>query len=315
VCNRGLGHDPVAGKGKRDAKGERKHILCVIRAMPRRSSSYWRGSFIPLGCAMSIHVGCGSWADPEYTGILHQPGVKGLDRLGSYAAAFDFVEVNSSYYATPRAETVAAWVKQTPAGFIFDVKLHRAFSQSPAKAAAGELPGYLLKGVQPLIKARRLGVFLLVLPPTFSPPRHDLGELDLLVEKLSPHRLAVELRHSDWIEGTQRKDTLAYFRKRELVWVAVDMPRIKGSDIMPPIDEVTNSEVGYLRLHGRNKNWLEAKSAAARHEYDYGKRELTELAARAQQLAENAKDVHVVANNHAQDFAPKAALALKALLK
>src|SRR5437016_3940991 len=111
----------------------------------------------------AIHVGCGSWADPEYTGVLYPKGLPPAEKLRVYATHFDHIEVNSSYYATPRREATNAWVKQTPPGFIFQIKLHRAFSQSPAGATKGELVPKLLKGVEPLIRSRRLGVFLLVL--------------------------------------------------------------------------------------------------------------------------------------------------------
>jgi len=56
------------------------------------------------------------------------------------------------------------------------------------------------------------------------------------------------------------------------------------------------------------------KSAEERHTYQYAVDELTEIAARVHALAEKADRVRVVANNHAQDFAPKAALALQRLL-
>lgn len=263
-----------------------------------------------------VRIGIGSWADAEYTGLLYPKGLPAKERLTTYATWFDHVEVNASYYATPRREVVAEWAKQTPAGFTFDIKVHRAFSQSPEKTAReGDLVSRLLDSVQPLVEAKKLGAFLLVLPPSFGPGRHRLEELDALVEKLPVCPLAVELRHSDWIAGAQRDQTFDYFRARKLVWVAVDMPPIKGSTIMPPLDEVTHARLAYLRLHGRNKNWLKVKSAAERHDYDYGAGELEELAARITSLAEKADEVHVFANNHAHDFAPKAALALKALLQ
>ena len=264
---------------------------------------------------MAIHLACGSWADAEYTGVLYPEDLPAKQRLTGYAAWFDHVEVNSSYYATPKAETVASWVKQTPPGFTFTVKLHRAFSQSPQKTARdGALISLLLKGVKPLIQAKKLSSFLLVLAPHFSPGRHTLDELDALAEKLAPHPLAVELRHSDWVKGAARAQTLDYFRERKLVWVAVDMPRIKGSTLMPPVDEVTDPRLAYLRLHGRNPHYLEAATAAEGHTYEYSPAELKSLAKRIRQLAEQAEDVHVIANNHAKDFAPKTALALKRLL-
>jgi uncharacterized protein YecE (DUF72 family) len=67
-------------------------------------------------------------------------------------------------------------------------------------------------------------------------------------------------------------------------------------------------------LHGRNPNYLKGKSAAERHEHDYTALELKEIAVRIRSLEERARDVHVSVNNHAKDFAPKAALALRRLL-
>lgn len=267
-----------------------------------------------LFCAMAIHIGCGSWADPEYTGVLYPTDLPAKQRLSGYAKWFDHVEVNSSYYATPRSAVVKGWVQQTPPGFTFDIKLHRAFSQNPAKTAgAGDLIGLLLKGVEPLLEAKRLGAFLLVLPPSFEPTRHRLDELDSLIEKLAPHHLAIELRHSAWVQGDNRSATLAYFRERGAVWVVVDMPRIAGSNLMPAIDEVTQPQLAYLRLHGRNPNYLDAKSAEEGHTYAYTSHELSGIATRIKGLAARAQEVHVVANNHAQDFAPKTALGLKRL--
>jgi uncharacterized protein YecE (DUF72 family) len=264
---------------------------------------------------MAIYIGCGSWADAEYTEVLYPRGLPANRRLNGYAKWFDHVEVNSTYYATPRIEIVENWVAQTPAAFRFDIKLHRAFSQGPHKAATeGKYLAELLAAVQPLLRAKKLGTFLLVLAPHFGPGRHRLEELDALVDGLRPHSLAVELRHSDWVDATHREPTLAYFRARKLAWVAVDMPRIKDSTLMPPVDEVTLPGLAYLRLHGRNPGWLKAKSAAERHVYAYSELELQELGKRITKLAQEARDVHVVANNHARDFAPKTALALKRLL-
>ena len=92
------------------------------------------------------------------------------------------------------------------------------------------------------------------------------------------------------------------------------MPRIKATSVLPPLDEVTNPELAYLRLHGRNQDWLKAKSAAERHCYEYSTSELRAIAKRIGRLEKSAAHVHVVANNHARDFAPKAALQLKRLL-
>lgn len=262
-----------------------------------------------------ISVGIGSWTDAEYTPLVFPKGVKSDERLKVYATRFDHVEVNSSYHAFPRRAWVENWAKQTPEGFVFDFKLHKRFSENPAASAGDEaLVSQLLATAQPLIDAKKLGAFFLIMPPSFVPGRRHLEELDGVAEKLQPHLLAVELRHRGWMEAEQREQTLDYFRARKLVWIAVDMPRVEGSTIMPPVDEVTNPRLAYLRLHGRRNDWPKLKTAEERHTYEYPANELKEIAARVRGLAEKADEVHVVANNHAEDFAPKAALALQRLL-
>ena len=162
--------------------------------------------------------------------------------------------------------------------------------------------------------ANKLGAFLLVLSPFFTPERHKLDELDPLIKRMYPHSLAVELRHSAWVSDQFRDSTLRFFRERKLIWVAVDMPQIKGFHLMPPIDEVTQPQLAYLRLHGHNPRYLQAQSAAERHTYAYSPEELKELVLRIRHLSRQAKEIRVVANNHARDFAPRTALALKDLI-
>jgi uncharacterized protein YecE (DUF72 family) len=261
---------------------------------------------------MATRIGIGSWADQDYVGLLSPAGFPSELRLSAYAMWFDHVEVNASYYSTPRKAAVAQWVRHTPPGFLFDIRLHRAISMSPEKAGKdGRLVSLLLEGTEPLFQAKKFGAFLLVLSPFFSPERHSLAELDRLIEKLRPHALAIELRHSAWVRGQARAATLKFFRERKVAWVAVDMPRIEGSDIMPTVDEVTLPGLAYLRLHGRNAKWLQVKSAAERHAYFYDGDERAELVKRIRVLEKKAKQVRVVANNHFRDYAPKTALLLK----
>ncbi len=223
-----------------------------------------------------------------------------------------------------------------PPGFLFDIKLHRNLLSSLAKSQAprvalpakkkgkpaslpvlkkADLLTYMLSEIEPLIRAKKLGVFLLLLPPYFGPEKSSLEELDLLVERIKPHPLAVEFRNSAWVNPKHRADTFSYFRERGITWVSVDMPKLKHPTIMPPVDEVTQPGLAYLRLHGRNKSYLEAESAEERHTHLYSPKELKEIAARVRRLAAKASEVRVVANNHAQDFAPRTALAIKQMLQ
>ena len=101
-----------------------------------------------------------------------------------------------------------------------------------------------------------------------------------------------------------------------LTLVLVDAPREKHFTILPSeLNETTNPRLNYLRLHGRNAEaYLKGKTVAARFDYDYSDQEIDEVVERARKLARSAGDVHVVFNNNNLDYAPRAALRLRASL-
>src|SRR5919198_2293718 len=175
-----------------------------------------------------IVIGTSSWADPGFVERWYPPGMPARARLAWYAERFEAVEVNSSFYAVPDIVTVRRWVEVTPPGFTFDVKLHRLLSRHAASLDSlppdlcedaqvtgrsrvvltpeleAALADALMEAMEPLEKAGKLSALLLQLSPSFSPRAHDLGELEPLLERLEPRRVAVELRHRGWVEGPDR---------------------------------------------------------------------------------------------------------------
>jgi len=61
-------------------------------------------------------IGAGGWT------YFQVPGASSLE---AYAQAFDFVELNSSYYELPAYSSVAEWRKKVPADFHFSVRCPR----------------------------------------------------------------------------------------------------------------------------------------------------------------------------------------------
>src|SRR5918999_283012 len=181
---------------------------------------------------VEILIGTSSWADPGFVKEWYPQGMPASERLPWYAERFRAVELNSSFYAVPDRNTVRRWAEVTPEGFTFDVKLHRALSRHSApldslppelrdEAETTErgrviltaeleraLAGRLLEEIGPLEDADKLGAFLLQLSPEFSPRRHELSELEGLIEAVSPHALAVELRNRNWVDEERLEATL-----------------------------------------------------------------------------------------------------------
>jgi len=61
-------------------------------------------------------IGAGGWAYFQ---------VSGINSLEAYSQAFNFVELNSSYYELPAYSSVAEWRKRVPADFRFSVRCPR----------------------------------------------------------------------------------------------------------------------------------------------------------------------------------------------
>jgi uncharacterized protein YecE (DUF72 family) len=250
------------------------------------------------------------------------------------------VEVNSTFYSVPDPRMVERWCRCTPDGFTFDVKLHQLFSRHSTalkflppklqhRAEANEkgkvkltpaiekaMIREFLHGIEPIRASGKLGALLLQLSPSFSPARHALSELDELLGAIGHYSKAIEFRNRNWVEGEQLPATLKYLAARRATLVWVDAPTQNNFTIMPPgLNAITNSRLGYFRLHGRDaRAYLTGRTVAARFNYNYSDEEIAGVAARCQRLAAKTSSLHAIFNNNALDYAPHAALRLRAAL-
>jgi uncharacterized protein YecE (DUF72 family) len=287
-----------------------------------------------------ILVGTASWSDLGFVEHWYPKKMPAADRLAWYAQHFEMVEVNSTFYSVPDARMVERWCRSTPAGFTFDVKLHQLLSRHstnvkllpPALQRAAETDAKGKVKLTPRIETAmieqfrqpleilrgsgKLGALLLQLSPAFSPKMHELTELDPLLDALAGFRIAIELRNRNWAEGKRLQATLDFLCAHSATFVSVDAPAEKHFTIMPPdLNEVTNSGLAYLRLHGRDvRAYTTGKTVASRFNYNYSDEEIAEVAQRARKLARQAREVHVVFNNNALDYAPHAASRMRVAL-
>src|SRR3954469_15927186 len=153
--------------------------------------------------AKDIRIGTASWTDPGFVEDWYPPKLPASHRLRWYAEHFNYVEVNATFYSIPAARVVERWCDETPKDFLFDIKLPKLLSRH--SMAAKFLPpdlrsrvtetarhikltpkseelvaGRLLRELDPLFQAKKFGAFLLQLSPSFSPKKHEHGELDSL---------------------------------------------------------------------------------------------------------------------------------------
>ena len=186
-----------------------------------------------------IRVGIGGWTFAPWRGAFYPEGLKHDDELRYAASKLTSIEINGTFYRTQSPASFAKWRDETPDGFVFAVKGHRAVVNKKVLAEAGEPIAWFLKsGVAEL--GDKLGPLLWQFAPFKKFDADDFGAfLALLPEKAEgvPLRHVVEVRHASFLVP----EFVALIRKYNVAVVYAD------SDDYPAIADVTGDFV-YARL-------------------------------------------------------------------
>jgi uncharacterized protein YecE (DUF72 family) len=258
-----------------------------------------------------IKIGPAGWSYRDWEGVVypHKPGTR-FDPLEYLAGFFDTIEINSSFYRPPAASTAKSWANRvaTNREFTFSAKLHRIFTHERGKATA-EDEKVFREGIDPLFNAGRLGALLLQFPWSFKNNDEDREYLTKLLDRFKDYPLVLEVRHASW------NDTSVYewLEERGVGICNIDQPLFSKS-IRPAA--LTTSQVGYVRLHGRNyENWFREKAVRdERYNYLYSIDELEPWITRIREVASQTAETYVIANNHFRGQAVVNALEIKSIL-
>ena len=140
-----------------------------------------------------LRVGTSGWNYPSgrgtWNGIFYpdrRERSRSFDELRFYAERFNTVEVNSTFYGQPRRNVSLQWVKRTPEGFEFAVKLFQKFTHPQLafdKTAVNAADIDAFKGgIEPLAAAGRLGPLLAQFPASFKDTPETRDYLAWLLE-------------------------------------------------------------------------------------------------------------------------------------
>ncbi len=238
------------------------------------------------------YFGPAGWSYPDWKGVVYPKGMKihPLNYLENY---FNMIEINTSFYHLPKHSIVENWCKLiTKKDFLLTMKLGQKFTHEREGISKEDIEGY--KNVFSTVKYHeRLGGILIQFPWSFINIGENMDHLKKLIEWFNDFPLIVEVRHITW----HKKKFFEFLNKNNVGFCNIDQPETRNS--IKLTDYVT-SDIGYLRLHGRNKkDWFDKNTNRdKRYNYLYQGEELKELTGTIRTIHEKGLKTFVVGNNH-----------------
>ena len=216
----------------------------------------------------------------------HPSGMHTRDYLTRYCQVFNAVEVDSTFYGTPRQETVKRWTSLTPERFSFSPKVPRQITHDKRLTGISDLLAIFLDTMR--LFGERLGRILIQLPPDFS-----RSEIEVLADFLSglpaDMRFAVEFRHRSW----HARETGELLQAHNICWASTEY-------LYLPHRVYVTTDFVYIR-------WIGRHGVYERHD-----RERLDRTSRLQEWAfdiqsrtnDGIRSVHGFFNNDYAGFAP-----------
>jgi uncharacterized protein YecE (DUF72 family) len=261
----------------------------------------------------TLRCGVAGWSYPHWDRVIYPyPKPQGFHPLAFLPHFFDVLEINTSFYQPLRPEVSRLWVQKVDRrpNFRFTAKLHQRFTHD--RVLDNDDVEAFAEGLRPLAESRRLGCLLMQFPWSFRFTPENREYFIKLRRAFHAFPLVAEMRHASW----SSEEALGTFIDYHVGFANIDQPdHIKA---MPPTAFLTSS-VGYVRLHGRNKeNWWKEYSKTSpqpvRNDYTYSTAELSEWQQRIERIRNFASELYVIANNDAAGKAVITALQLQSML-
>jgi uncharacterized protein YecE (DUF72 family) len=266
-------------------------------------------SFIPHPSSLIPSVGCQGWNYDDWVskqgggGVFYPQGTRASEMLEVYARAFETVEVDSTFYAIPPTSTFENWMKRTPEGFTFSLKLPREITHERALKT-----GSILLVEEFCERARtlkeKLASVLIQMPPQFELTLENGRVLrDFLPRLPRDIRFSLEFRSADWMKQT----VLDFLREHN-----VSLTLVEGQWIAPEevwhLAEHPTADFAYIR-------WMGARNLSR---FDIVQREQDENLQRwsrmIERMRENVPRIFAYFSNFYEGHAPASANKLKRLL-
>jgi uncharacterized protein YecE (DUF72 family) len=233
-----------------------------------------------------LYLGASGWSYADWEGTVYSEGLPAGSRLAEYANRYATVEIDSTFYGTPRRSTVQKWREVVPEGFLFAAKFPQEVTHEKKLSNAEKPAENFVRTMEEL--GDKLGPLLVQLPPSFTVDEMDV--LERFLEALpGGFRYAVEVRHRSWV----RSDLPDLLREHSAALTLVDYPR------MPRMEEVT-ADFAYIRWLGDRREFPSGHTHLKKDRDE----DLQWWSGFVDSALAEDKTVFAYANNHYQNHSP-----------
>jgi uncharacterized protein YecE (DUF72 family) len=184
---------------------------------------------------MRVLTGTSGFSYAEWRGSFYPDDLDASEMLAFYSSRLGTVEINNTFYQTPKAELVERWANSVGPDFRFALKASRRISHVRRLQNAAQEVGYFFIAAEAL--REKLGPVLFQLPPFAKKDAGILRDFFAFLPKTA--RAAFEFRHPTWFDD----EVFAILSEHNAALCGGDA---EDGDRSPPF--VPTAKFGYLRL-------------------------------------------------------------------
>lgn len=234
-----------------------------------------------------FYIGCSGYYYSYWKNRFYPQGLQSKNWLAYYSSVFNTVELNGTFYRTPKLSDLQKYATVTTEDFTFSVKVSRYITHvlklKDSKQQIIDFTSLIEEGL-----GKKLSCFLFQLPPSFQYTEENLQKvLDNIPHK---QNYVIEFRHISWWNPEVEHE----LKKAKLTFCNVDFPGLDSYIIQ-------TSKLFYFRFHGNPELFKSRYS-------------IEDLRQFCQHLPENIKQHHIYFNNTYYEAGYSNALELKEIL-
>ena len=257
----------------------------------------------------SLRVGTSSWSFPDWRGVFYPSQLPADQHLSYYAAQFNSVEANTSFYALPAPKTLLRWLESVPEQFTFSLKAPREITHEKRLVNVEQTTAAYLDVLRSLGLASAPG--LIQFPATFtraSDGRRLADFVDSLAKSAPEIPLSVEVRAFDLMTTAFAR----FLSERGIGFVVVERTGQPDTFLnwQAASEAATTRLPCHIRLIGNDRDPLPDDKLIRRPQDEL----LDKWAKRIADLLRDGTDVFCYVHNPFEGHAPETVRRLRALI-